>query len=580
MDPHFEEKKQDKNEKSANQPEEPSKVRDSEGPREKGLLRDRTNTNQVPQQQHEASQQASDLLPLPSSFSHNHATVGTPISPNNDHTYTNLSILSEVARQRSVMMEMLEQQQQRLQVMGLWKPPYPGGGSISVGAGFYPPTCGNMNQSSPQIQMFHGGNTNDTSSFAGMTFVPGASANPNPNPNHNAITNLNNLTMTVNPYTNLHLQHPNAPIFKAQPPLLPAGTVQAVPLPASTQQLPTLITTPIQPQPPQQQQPPGGHSSGSHVNPNANAPTNANAYANANVNVNANANLNAVPNPTTTVTAGTAAVTVTPSAPPSIPQTIPNQQGLTLQDNPNIAPVYNGVNPNYPNLRVIHQNPPIFCIPSFLTPTECDFLICIAQDCLTPAPVVGKGAGEVTPSRTSSTCYLAREDLPVYMNKISLLTGKPVSHCELPQVGRYFPTQQYMQHFDAFDLSNEDGRRFASNGGQRTVTVLTYLNDVHEGGHTAFPTLNLEVKPQRGMAIVFFPATVDGLLDKNALHAAKPAVDTKYVSQVWIRQGDYDGVPSKRMFSSVEQASIVQKSLICAREGSIHGGIGVGQATS
>ena len=139
----------------------------------------------------------------------------------------------------------------------------------------------------------------------------------------------------------------------------------------------------------------------------------------------------------------------------------------------------------------------------------------------------------------------------------------------MPQVGRYFPSQQYLQHFDAFDLSNEDGVRFASNGGQRTVTVLTYLNDVERGGHTAFPNLNLEVQPKKGMALIFFPATVDGLLDKNALHAAMPAIDTKYVSQVWIRQGRYEGVPSKRIFTSPEQASLVQKSLICATEGSL-----------
>ena len=135
------------------------------------------------------------------------------------------------------------------------------------------------------------------------------------------------------------------------------------------------------------------------------------------------------------------------------------------------------------------------------------------------------------------------------------------------QVGRYFPSQQYLQHFDAFDLSNEDGRRFASNGGQRTVTVLVYLNDVNNGGGTAFPALNLEVRPRKGMAVVFFPATVDGLLDKLALHAALPAIDVKYVSQVWIRQGNYEGMPSKRIFASVEQASVVQKGLIAMGAG-------------
>ena len=106
---------------------------------------------------------------------------------------------------------------------------------------------------------------------------------------------------------------------------------------------------------------------------------------------------------------------------------------------------------------------------------------------------------------------------------------------------------RFLQHFDAFDLSNEDGRRFAANGGQRVVTVLVYLNDVNQGGATAFPSLNLQVQPRRGMALVFFPATVDGLLDKMALHAALPAIDTKFVSQVWIRQGNYNGQPSKRL---------------------------------
>jgi len=211
------------------------------------------------------------------------------------------------------------------------------------------------------------------------------------------------------------------------------------------------------------------------------------------------------------------------------------------------SPVYNGVNPAFPGLRVLNTSPPIFCVDNFLTDDECLFLIQHAQDSFGPAPVVGKGAGEVSPSRTSSTCYLAREDLPNVMRKVSLLTGKPIEHCELPQVGRYFPTQQYLQHYDAFDISTEDGRRFAENGGQRTITVLIYLNTVQQGGATRFPALNLDVQPVRGMALVFFPATVDGLLDKMALHAALPAIDTKYVSQVWIRQSTYHGQPSKRL---------------------------------
>lgn len=253
----------------------------------------------------------------------------------------------------------------------------------------------------------------------------------------------------------------------------------------------------------------------------------------------------------------------------TIPEyTLPTAPLHTVQDLPmTVTPIFNGVNQNYPGLQVINQNPPVFLVQNFLTKAECDFLICVAQDCFTSSNVVGEGSGVVSPSRTSSTCYLAREDLPEYLKKVSLLTGKPVEHCELPQVGRYYNTQQYLQHFDAFDLSNEHGRRFADNGGQRTVTVLVYLNDVERGGSTFFPALNLDVQPKKGTALIFFPATVDGYLDQRALHCAKPAIDTKYVSQVWIRQSNYSGIPSKRMFSSVDQASLVQKSLIAASAG-------------
>jgi len=210
---------------------------------------------------------------------------------------------------------------------------------------------------------------------------------------------------------------------------------------------------------------------------------------------------------------------------------------LTVQDRPSIIPsVFNGVNLAYPGIEPLGVDPPLFLVRDFLTHAECDFLVRAAEGVWQPAPVVGKGGGEISPNRTSSTCFLAREDHPDYMRKVSALTSKPIDHCELPQVGRYLPSQQYRHHFDAFDLSNENGRRFAQNGGQRVVTVLVYLNDCVQGGQTEFPVMNLQVSPRKGAAVVFFPATVDGYLDKRALHAALPAIDTKYISQVWVRQ--------------------------------------------
>ena len=210
-------------------------------------------------------------------------------------------------------------------------------------------------------------------------------------------------------------------------------------------------------------------------------------------------------------------------------------------------PRYLQMNPAFPGLAQLHTAPPLYRVRGFLSPDECDRLINSAKDHMTPAPVVGAGNGQVSTSRTSSTCYLAREDLPSLVSRVCALTGKPLEHLELPQVGRYMPDQFYRAHYDAFDLSTPDGKRFSQNGGQRVGTVLVYLNDVAEGGHTSFAKLGLSVQPVKGDAIVFFPATLEGKLDDQYLHAAEPAVDIKWVSQIWIRQTAYNGRASTRL---------------------------------
>ena len=51
--------------------------------------------------------------------------------------------------------------------------------------------------------------------------------------------------------------------------------------------------------------------------------------------------------------------------------------------------------------------------------------------------------------------------------------------------------------------------------------------------------------PLQGNALIFFPGFMNGELDTEVLHAGMPAVDTKWVSQVWIRQSfREDGQPS------------------------------------
>ena len=141
----------------------------------------------------------------------------------------------------------------------------------------------------------------------------------------------------------------------------------------------------------------------------------------------------------------------------------------------------------------------------------------------------------------SNDLHLAKKTwpCPVLLEKIQKLTNKPFGHMELPQVARYTDSQRYVEHYDG-EPNTSASSAFLSNGGQRVCTVLLYLNDVAHGGATAFPRLDVCVQPCKGRAIVFFPGTLDGELDMAALHAALPAVDTKFVSQVWVRQRPYD----------------------------------------
>lgn len=200
----------------------------------------------------------------------------------------------------------------------------------------------------------------------------------------------------------------------------------------------------------------------------------------------------------------------------------------------------------YPGLQRVSADPPLYAVPGFLTPAECDALIAAAAPGLHRSIVVDGAAGQApAPSRTSESCYLLKSDTAWLAAKVAaLLGGAPPACQEPPQVARYTAGQFYLPHFDAFDLRTQPGRECVHTGGQRTATVLMYLNDVPQpagGGCTHFPKLEARFAPALGAALVFFPCSLDGRLDPRALHAAEPvtAPYEKWVSQIWLRQREY-----------------------------------------
>ena len=103
---------------------------------------------------------------------------------------------------------------------------------------------------------------------------------------------------------------------------------------------------------------------------------------------------------------------------------------------------------------------------------------------------------------------------------------------------KYDLGQKYNAHLDFSGGSQGD---LAC--GPRILTFFLYLSDVEEGGETAFPLLNLAVKPKKGKAVLW-PSVHDDDLQKPerlSLHEARPVVrGRKYAANSWIHLYDYN----------------------------------------
>jgi prolyl 4-hydroxylase len=192
---------------------------------------------------------------------------------------------------------------------------------------------------------------------------------------------------------------------------------------------------------------------------------------------------------------------------------------------------------NFPRTKLIHQNPDIYYVDNFLSPNECKYLISISEKDVAVSKVVDKetGLGVVHPSRTSESCYHGYS-IKWLISRVFRLTGVPKENQEPTQVARYVTGQFYKSHQDSLDKEDPET-------GQRIATVLMYLNDVNSGGATFFNNINLRVKPKEGSAVIFLPSKIDGTIDYQLLHTAEDASDTKWVSQIWLRNKKYAKLP-------------------------------------
>ena len=182
----------------------------------------------------------------------------------------------------------------------------------------------------------------------------------------------------------------------------------------------------------------------------------------------------------------------------------------------------------------------IYTIDNFLTVVECKDLINISDKILRPSTVADYGdTSAVTKYRTSKTAdlhYFNSPFLNYIDNKIADLMGFYPFLGEILQAQKYAPGQYYKEHCDYFCPLAKEFKTYTEWMGQRTWTVMVYLNDVEEGGETYFKHLKLKIKPTAGKAVIWNNLYSSGIPNPKTLHEAlAPVSGDKYVITKWWR---------------------------------------------
>jgi prolyl 4-hydroxylase len=205
----------------------------------------------------------------------------------------------------------------------------------------------------------------------------------------------------------------------------------------------------------------------------------------------------------------------------------------------------------------VSWSPHLYVMDGFLSPSECESMIKNAYPTLSTGSLVGdninKKIKDLRFTVVPADRFTRVEHDVVDRIHDHIRISEP--HGEILQVSEYLPGQKYTLHPDSIGSSP------GPHSMQRIVTVLMYLNDVDEGGHTVFPRANgqnqhitrhdtepwnleyicnledsFKVAPKAGRAIFWYNHHTDLSWDQNTIHGACHVTQgIKYVAQRWIR---------------------------------------------
>ncbi|PZO91017.1 MAG: oxygenase [Sphingomonas sanxanigenens] len=173
----------------------------------------------------------------------------------------------------------------------------------------------------------------------------------------------------------------------------------------------------------------------------------------------------------------------------------------------------------------------------FMSPDECAGIRAQIDDRRRPSTISDYNGDDAF--RTSETCDLDSADplVATIDARIIAFTGLDPLHGEPMQGQRYAVGQEFKAHTDYFEPQGADFATYCSVAGNRTWTVMIYLNEPEAGGATRFKAIDKTVQPETGKLLAWNNRRPDLTPNPSTLHhGMKVRAGTKYVITKWFRE--------------------------------------------
>lgn len=179
----------------------------------------------------------------------------------------------------------------------------------------------------------------------------------------------------------------------------------------------------------------------------------------------------------------------------------------------------------------------LFILRDFLTSEECAALVDRIDAQRRPSTIADANGDQYF--RTSETCDLDHADpfVAAINARLDSLVGIDTRYGEPIQGQRYAPGQEFKAHTDYFDPKGADFAQYCSVAGNRTWTLMVYLNEPAAGGATRFTKIGKTIQPETGKLLAWnnrLPSCAPN--PASIHHGMKVRTGLKHVITKWYRE--------------------------------------------